>query len=79
MKFVAIVKFLFICLCHGDWLYHFKNSADTSLSVSSCVELEGTTYSTVLGPEQFFACNEYSINTRWRTQPGSNDAELWEA
>lgn len=76
MKLVAIVKFLFICLCHGDLLYHFKNSADMSLSVSSCVELEGTIYSTVLGPEQFLACNEYSINTWWRTQPGSNDAEL---
>lgn len=76
MKLVVIVECLYICLFQNALLYHFKNVADMSLFVSSSVELDYAIFVTVFCPEQFFACNEYSINTWERTQLGSNDTEL---
>lgn len=59
MKLAATVKFSFIHLFQNDLMYHFKNVAKVSSSVSSSVELEYAIYVTMLCSEQFFAYNKY--------------------
>lgn len=57
MKLAATVTFSFIHLFQNDLMYHFKNVAKVSSSVSSSVDL--LIYVTMLCPEQFFAHNKY--------------------